>query len=112
MSAPGEAVVAVAVRILDKDYQVACPPGERDDLLAAAQYLNTQMRRIRENTRVAGQDRVAVIAALNMANELLKLRASSTGGSVEGTPDVLAPRLRALRERAESVLAQGASSDL
>lgn len=112
MSAQGEAVVAVAVRILDKDYQVACPPSEREDLLAAAQYLNTQMRRIRENTRVAGQDRVAVIAALNMANELLKLRASCTGGNDEGSPDALAPRLRALRERAEVVLAQGDAGDL
>ncbi|MFM1886642.1 MAG: hypothetical protein RL026_1799 [Pseudomonadota bacterium] len=113
MSPPSEGVVAVTVRILDKDYHVACPPEERDDLLAAAQHLNTQMRHIRENSRVSGMERVAVIAALNIANELLRLRATAVpAGDDSATGGDLLPRLRGLRERIEATLDNGNGAGL
>ena len=65
---------AVSVRILDKEYFVACPPDERPALLESAEYLNKKMREIRDTGKVVGADRIAVMAALNMANELLRLR--------------------------------------
>ena len=61
----------ISVRILDKEYQVACPPSERTDLLDSAEVLNTKMREIRDSGRIVGLDRIAVMAALNMANDLL-----------------------------------------
>jgi len=63
-------VVRVSVRILEKEYQVACPIDERTALLDAAELLNTKMREIRDGGRVVGLDRIAVMAALNLANEL------------------------------------------
>ncbi|MBI2779862.1 MAG: cell division protein ZapA [Gammaproteobacteria bacterium] len=66
-----EDVVAVAVRVLDKEYRVACPEDERDELLASARYLNDKMKEIRDTGKVIGADRVAVMAALNIAHELL-----------------------------------------
>ena len=64
----------VSVRILEKEYQVACPASERTALLDSAEALNERMREIRDSGKVVGLDRIAVMAALNMANELLQAR--------------------------------------
>jgi cell division protein ZapA len=77
MSAPGSA--PVPLRLLDREYLVACPPGERDSLIAAAQLLDRQMRDIRDANRMAGLDRIAVLAALNIAHELLQARQGNGG---------------------------------
>jgi len=66
----------VSVRILDREYLVGCPPEERDGLLAAAKLLDARMREIRGSNRMAGIDRIAVLAALNLASELLDNRSS------------------------------------
>lgn len=62
----------VSVRILDRDYQVACPPEERDSLIKAADYLNRRMLEIRDSGRVVGVDRIAVMVALNLAHQFLE----------------------------------------
>ena len=62
----------LTVSIAGKDYQVACPAGEEDSLREAAQYLHNLMESIRSSGRVVGLDRVAVMAALNISNELLQ----------------------------------------
>lgn len=67
----------VGVRILDREYTVGCEPGEKDGLMAAAKLLDAKMREIRGGNRVAALDRVAVLAALNLAHELQQLREDS-----------------------------------
>ena len=62
----------LTVSIVGKDYQVACPAGEEELLREAAHYLHTLMESIRASGRVVGLDRVAVMAALNVSNELLQ----------------------------------------
>jgi len=64
----------VSIRILDREYTVGCEPEERDSLQAAARVLDAKMREIRGGNRVAALDRVAVLAALNLAHELQQLR--------------------------------------
>lgn len=64
----------VNVKILDRDYTVGVEPGERDGLMAAAHLLDARMREIRGGNRMAAVDRIAVLAALNLAHELLQLR--------------------------------------
>lgn len=64
----------VGVQILDREYLVACPPAERPALQAAAQLLDSRMREIRGSNRMASVDRIAVLAALNLAAEFLKLK--------------------------------------
>ncbi|HCC44432.1 MAG TPA: cell division protein ZapA [Gammaproteobacteria bacterium] len=61
----------VTVSILDKDYQVSCQAKEVPALQRSAEYLDKKMREMRENSNVFGLDRVAVMAALNLTNELL-----------------------------------------
>ena len=97
----------VSVRLLDREYQVACPVDERSDLLDSAEYLDTKMREVRDSGKVVGLDRVAVISALNIANELIKLRRNG------GTLDVdLGARLKGLRERVELALEKGQQLEL
>jgi cell division protein ZapA len=92
----------VSVRILEKEYQITCPVEERSDLLDSAEFLNSRMREIRDGGKVVGLDRIAVIAALNMANELLRLRKSDSNLESD-----VGGRLRILRERVESALEKG-----
>jgi cell division protein ZapA len=97
----------VSVRLLDREYQVACPAEERSDLLDSAEYLDGKMREIRDSGKVVGLDRIAVVAALNLANELIKQRKQGT--FVEGD---LGARLKSLRERVESALENGRQLEL
>jgi len=76
----------VTVRILEKDYQVACPQDQEAELLVSAKYLDKQMRGIRDSGKVIGLERIAVMAALNISHELL--RASEEPEMVELPPAV------------------------
>ena len=69
----------VSIRLLDREYTVGCEPDERDSLLAAAKLLDNKMREIRGNNRMAALDRVAVLAALNLAHELQQMRSDNEG---------------------------------
>lgn len=64
----------VSVRILDREYTVGVGPDGREALMAAARLLDGRMREIRGTNRMAAVDRVAVLAALNLAHELQQLR--------------------------------------
>lgn len=66
---------AININILDKTYQISCSPEEEHLLRKAAEYLTEQMRGIRDKGSVIGSDRVAVMAALNISYDLLKLQA-------------------------------------
>ena len=61
----------VTVHILDKEYCIACPADERNNLESAARYLDGKMREIRSGGKVIGADRIAVMAALNITHDLL-----------------------------------------
>ncbi len=68
----------VSVNILDKAYQVACPLGEQVALIASARHLDQAMRDIRDQGKVIGIERIAVMAALNVSNDLLRSSAEDT----------------------------------
>lgn len=65
---------AVNIRILDREYTVGVDPEQRESLLAAARMLENKMREVRGSNRMAAVDRVAVLAALNLAHELEMMR--------------------------------------
>ena len=64
----------VTVNILGKEYQVACPADEKDALIASARMVHENMEKIRNSGKVVGVDRIAVMAALNLAHELIFLQ--------------------------------------
>jgi len=97
----------VSVRILDKEYQVACPANERTNLLDSAEILNDKMREIRDSGRIVGLDRIAVMAALNMANDLINANARDL--ELEGG---ISDRLKLISDRVDHVLGGSQQLDL
>ncbi|MDH5436520.1 MAG: cell division protein ZapA [Gammaproteobacteria bacterium] len=65
-------VTPVTINILDKEYVISCPPSEEKDLLAAAQMLSQQMKELRQGGKVIGAERIAVMAGLNIAHQIIK----------------------------------------
>jgi cell division protein ZapA len=102
-----DAVTRVNVRLLDKEYPIACPPDQRDALIESAAYLNAKMREIRDVGKVVGTDRIAVMAALNLANELVKLK-----GKAQHLEGDVGLRIKHLRERVETTLENGRQLEL
>lgn len=100
-------MVRVSVRILEKEYQVACLPEERSELLDSAEHLNTKMREIRDAGNIVGLDRIAVMAALNLAHELLRVRGRGDAADTD-----VSQRIRQLRERVEGALTRGKQLEL
>jgi cell division protein ZapA len=90
---------AVSVRVLDREYTVGVGSGEVDGLMAAARVLDARMREVRGANRMAAIDRVAVLAALNLAHELEQLRRESEQRERE-----VARALSALQARLDTLL--------
>ena len=97
----------VSVRIMEKEYVIACPYEERTALLDTAEFLNNRMREIRDSGKVVGLDRIAVMVALNLANELLRLKNQDARLESEASG-----RVRALRERVEGAIERGQQLEL
>ena len=91
----------INISILDKDYKVACPLGEQSALLESARFLDLKMREVRDTGNIMGSERIAVITALNMANDLLRTSAVDKQIGQE-----LPPRLKDLESKISRVLEQ------
>lgn len=101
MSQPPEHM-PVTVQILDKDYRIVCAPGEHHGLMDCARMLDQRMREVRQNGRVIGADRIAVMAALNLLYETMQQRD-------QGNVDL--NRLKILQERVSAAVSSGAGAD-
>ncbi|MEM9532947.1 MAG: cell division protein ZapA [Pseudomonadota bacterium] len=88
---------AVTVNVLDREYRIACEPGERRQLLDAADHLDQQMRTIRDGGNIVGLEKVAVLAGLNIANEFLQSQ-----NREEALSSGVSDRIRAIRDRLEA----------
>jgi cell division protein ZapA len=69
-----ESAKTIEISILGRNYKIACEDGEREALLEAVAYLDGKMGEIKKAGKVSGTDRIAVMAALNIAHELLSLK--------------------------------------
>ena len=92
-------ITPVDIRVLGKDYRIACADEEKQDLLESARYLDQKMREVRDTGRVVGLERVAVMAALNIAHEL----AQATRQDKLSSQD-LCDRLVRIQEKIDAVL--------
>jgi cell division protein ZapA len=97
----------VNIRILEKDYLIACPEEEREDLQRAASLLEGRLKKARESARGMGSERWLIMAALNMANELAKITVREERSTRE-----MGTRVRQMRERVERALVQGQQLEL
>ncbi|MEO8746630.1 MAG: cell division protein ZapA [Rhodanobacter sp.] len=94
-----KAVDPVTVRLIDREFLIACAPEERDDLLDASVYLERKMRDLRANAKTTGFERLAVLAAISVTHELMALRKRH-----EGEERQLGDSLAALRLKVEAAL--------
>ena len=98
--------VTLDVTVLGREYKVSCREQERAELVEAVQFLDQRMREIRDSGKVAGVERIAVMAALNIAHELLRSRRESGAQSSPGFDQVSAQRrIEAMRTAIDQVLA-------
>jgi cell division protein ZapA len=66
--------IPVTLRILDRDYVVACPEDEKETLIASAKYLNQKVQEVREGGKVVSTERMVVVSALNIIHEYLQYK--------------------------------------
>jgi cell division protein ZapA len=92
-------IAQVHVKILEKEFQLGCSPEERGDLLDSVELLNSKMREIRDSGKVSGIEKIAILAALNLANELIQSRGKGQALEVNAMKQV-----QAIREHVESAL--------
>lgn len=90
----------IEVRILEREYRLAAAPDERTQLVQAARMLDERMRAIRDAGRVSGLDRIAVMAALQLAHELIQANDGVTPRSVEADTQ----RIRRMTQAIDEVL--------
>ncbi|CAB1274546.1 cell division protein ZapA [Candidatus Nitrosacidococcus tergens] len=90
--------IQITLQISGKSYQVTCSPNEKESLLIAAQYLNKKIEEIKRSNKVVGMERVAVIAALNIAYDLIKSNNQQT------IPYEVNERIQSLQTKVKSVL--------
>ncbi|MDH5570453.1 MAG: cell division protein ZapA [Gammaproteobacteria bacterium] len=90
---------AVTIHILDKEYMVSCSEEEQHDLIRSADFLDQKMREIRDNGKIIGSDRIAVMAALNISHELL-----AQGGNNAKLDRNVSLRLKHIQEKIEDTL--------
>jgi len=92
-------MIPVSLMILGKEYKIACAEEEYHDLVASAQQLDKQMRRIRDSGKALGPDRIAVMAALNLTHELKQQQRQNAEFA-----QTINSRLQTLREKIERAL--------
>ena len=108
-SAGGSSSLTQDVTILGREFKVACKEGERAELADAVAYLDRQMREIRDRGKISGIDRIAVMAALNIAHDLLRERRAprATGTAAAASVidgDTARRRIRAMQSAIEETL--------
>ena len=94
-----DGTVTLDVSLLGREYKVACKESERSELLDAVALLDRRMREIRDTRKIAGSERIAVMAALNIAHELIDLKQKNMN---EGS--TVAQHVQMLKHKLEGVL--------
>ncbi len=90
------ATSAVTVKILEKDYRILCAPEQQQTLLLSAQRLDRQMKEIRDAGKVIGAEKIAVLAALNLAHEI--------SADMDDQPAETLQKIISLRSKIENIL--------
>jgi len=92
---------ALTINLLGRELRVACPEGEERQLLASVDFLNRKLKEVRDVGKVVGNERIALMAALNVAHELLSQQRSTASGA---DTTAFKRRIVAMQETVESAL--------
>ena len=103
MSAAAADKNAVTISLLGREFRVACPEGEQKQLMASVDYLNRRMKEVRDMGKVVGNERIAIMAALNIAHELMSNPGKASSHAVDNT--AIKRRIVAMQETLDAALA-------
>jgi cell division protein ZapA len=93
----------LTINILGREFRVACPENEEPQLLASVDFLNRKLREVRDTGKVIGNERIALMAALNIAHEYLSNDGKAGALAVDGM--AIRRRIAAMQEALDSALA-------
>jgi len=94
---------ALTLNLLGREFRVACPEGEEKVLIASADYLSKRLKEIRDTGKVTGNERIAIMAALNIAHELMSNKHNGSSPSLDGAE--IRRRIASMQEAVEAALA-------
>lgn len=94
----------VTINLMGREFRVACPEGEERSLLASVDYVNRKMKEIRDTGKVAGNERIALLAALNIAHEFLSNPGKSSAAATTDAASIRR-RIAVMQETLEAALA-------
>jgi cell division protein ZapA len=92
---------AVTISLLGREFRVGCPEGEEKQLAASVDYLNRKLKEVRDTGKVVGNERIAIMAALNIAHEFMSNKPNAQGFDA----NAFRRRILAMQETVESALA-------
>jgi cell division protein ZapA len=98
---------AVEVKILDKEYQVNCPPSDQEALMKSARYLDESMRKIKDRGNIHGAEKIAVMAAINITHDMLR-----KNRLINETRHITAQELKSLEEKIDFALANSSQLEI
>lgn len=93
---------AITISLMGREFRVGCPEGEEKQLLASVDYLNRKLKEVRDTNKVVGNERIAIMAALNIAHEFMSNNGKASAGSFDGT--AFKRRILAMQETLDSAL--------
>ena len=93
---------AITISLLGREFRVGCPEGEEKQLLASVDYLNRKMKEVRDTGKVVGNERIAIMAALNIAHEYMSNGGKANAG---GFDPAFKRRILAMQETLDTALA-------
>ena len=94
---------AMTISLLGREFRVGVPEGQEKELATSVEYLNRKMKEVRDTGKVVGNERIAIMAALNIAHESMSKNGAASGGSLEAS--AIRRRIVALQETLEAALA-------
>ena len=92
----------MTISLLGREFRVGCPEGEEKQLLASVDYLNRKLKEVRDTGKVSGNERIAIMAALNIAHELMSNDGKGASQSFDGS--AYKRRILAMQETVDSAL--------
>ena len=93
---------AITISLLGREFRVGCPEGEEKQLLASVEFLNRKLKEVRDTGKVVGNERIAIMAALNIAHEHMSNNGKAGAGSVDSA--AFKRRILVMRETLDSAL--------
>ena len=98
---------AVQVKILDKEYQVNCPPSDQEALMKSARFLDESMRKIKDRGNIHGAEKIAVMAALNITHDMLR-----KSRQINETRHFTDQQVRGIEDKIDAALAESRQQEI